>query len=264
MGSPVQDAIDGDGETPVREVHVDRYLIATTTVTNADFARFVADTGYRTTAEASGWSFVFVGLATAQARRSGRPSPQLPWWLAVPGATWREPHGPGSSLLERADHPVVHVSWNYAAAYASWAGGRLPSEAEWEKGARAGRRQTRFPWGDELEADGRHHCNVFQGTFPDHDTALDGFAGTAPVRSFPANDIGLHEVIGNVWEWCADRFIERGASGEHQVERVLKGGSYLCHESYCRRYRLGARTRQFEDTTADNVGFRLAANAPAR
>ena len=162
-------------------------------------------TGYRSDAERYGWSFVFAGLLPA-----GYPLlnavPQAPWWRQVYGADWRHPEGPTSSLTERMDHPVVHVSWNDAAAYCRWAGRRLPTEAEWECAARGGLAQARYAWGDELAPGGRWMCNIWQGTFPTDNTLADGHLGTAPVDAFDPNGFGLHNVAGNVWEWCADWF----------------------------------------------------------
>lgn len=237
----------GDREGPVREVWVDEFLMDTCAVSNAQFARFVTATGYRTDAERLGESFVFAGLLDdAQA-----PSvPGLPWWRVVAGACWRAPQGSGSTWVGREDHPVVHVSWNDARAYAHWAGKRLPSEAQWEAAARGGRVGSVFPWGDELVLDGVHRCNVWQGDFPLHNSGDDGFIGTAPVDSFEANGYGLYNMIGNVWEWCADPWSEGSAA------KVIRGGSYLCHASYCNRYRLSARSHNTPDSSTGHMGFR--------
>lgn len=171
------------------------------------------------------------------------------------GAWWRCPEGPGSDLDGRWDHPVVQVSWHDAAAYCKWAGKRLPSEVEWEYAARGGLDQARYPWGDELTPGGEHRCNIWQGQFPVRNTAEDGHVGTAPVEAFAPNGFGLHNVSGNVWEWCADRFT--GAS----ENRAMRGGSYLCHDSYCNRYRVAARTSNTPDSASGNLGFRCAADA---
>jgi formylglycine-generating enzyme required for sulfatase activity len=244
--------------------HVDRCAVS-----NADFAAFVARTGYRTDAERLGWAFVFGGLLP-----DDFPPTQgvaaAPWWRVVEGADWRHPEGPHSDVTSRSGHPVVQVSWHDAAAYAAWAGKRLPTEAEWERAARGGLAQKRFPWGDEREPGGRHRMNVWQGTFPSRNTAEDGWYGTCPVDEFEPNGYGLHNTTGNVWEWCADWFSPsyrvrdrrtdpRGpGSGE---ERVTKGGSYLCHESYCRRYRVAARSPVTPDSACGNIGFRCVVTA---
>ena len=243
-----------DGESPSRPVSVDGFRIAACTVSNDDFARFTAATGYLTTAEREGWSFVFGGLLPDDFPPT-RAVAQAPWWRQVQGAGWRHPEGPASDLVGRSDHPVVHVSWIDARAYCLWAGGRLPSEAEWEYAARGGLERRRFPWGDDLTPDGEHRMNVFQGRFPESDTGEDGFAGTAPVHAFARNGYGLHNATGNVWEWTADRF-GPGRPGQ----RVTRGGSYLCHESYCWRYRCAARSANTPDSSAGNIGFRLAAD----
>ncbi|GAA3517282.1 formylglycine-generating enzyme family protein [Actinocatenispora rupis] len=268
MGSDDPDGFPDDAEGPVREVTVSPFRIASTAVTNAQFARFVKETGYRTEAETFGWSYVFHLLVPAALRRAAPPAPAaVPWWLGITGAYWRAPEGPGSDITARQNHPVVHVSHNDALAYCAWAGVRLPTEAEWEYAARGGLDQARFPWGDELTPRGQHRCNVWQGDFPTRNTEADGFLGTAPVKSFRPNGFGLYNVAGNVWEWCADRF-----GGDHLSRpltdptgppdgdsRVLKGGSYLCHHSYCNRYRVGARSRNTPDSSSGNTGFRVAA-----
>ncbi|HVX43450.1 MAG TPA: formylglycine-generating enzyme family protein [Mycobacteriales bacterium] len=270
MGTDDPTGFPDDGEGPVRNVTLRPFRIAPTTVTNAQFAAFVKATGYQTDAERFGWSFVF-GLFVPPQLRAARPaSPaEAPWWFAIEGAFWRTPEGPGSAVADRQNHPVVHVSWNDAQAYCSWAGVRLPTEAEWEFAARGGSEQTRFPWGDELEPRGRHRCNVWQGRFPTINTEDDGFVGTAPVKSFRPNGFGLYNVCGNVWEWCTDWFatdhMERPLTDpcgpESGESRVIKGGSYLCHASYCNRYRVGARSGNTPDSSTGNTGFRVAADA---
>ncbi|HVI37219.1 MAG TPA: SUMF1/EgtB/PvdO family nonheme iron enzyme, partial [Gaiellales bacterium] len=181
-----------------------------------------------------------------------RANATAPWWRQVPGASWRAPAGSGSAA--QADHPVVHVSWHDAQAYCAWAGGRLPSEREWEFAARGGLEQARFPWGDELTPGGEHRCNVWQGDFPAHNTLEDGYYGTAPADAFPPNGFGLHNTSGNVWEWCAGAFLQPDL-------RAMRGGSHLCHASYCNRYRVSARTGATPDSSSGNTGFRLVADA---
>ncbi len=254
MGSD-EDRYPDDGESPARAVDVDGFRISAYTVTNEDFGRFVAATGYLTTAEREGWSFVFGGLLPDDFPPT-RAVAQAPWWRQVHGASWRHPEGPASGIDDRSDHPVVHVSWIDARAFCRWAGGRLPSEVEWEFAARGGLERRRYPWGDELTPNGEHRMNVFQGRFPGMDTGEDGFVGTAPAQAFAPNGYGLHNTTGNVWEWTADRF-GPGRPGQ----RVTRGGSYLCHDSYCWRYRCAARSGNTPDSTAGNVGFRMAADS---
>ena len=183
---------------------------------------------------------------------------KAPWWRQVYGADWRHPDGPESDLDEKGRHPVVHVSWQDAAAYCEWLGTRLPSEAEWENAARGGLAGKVFPWGDELEPDGAHRMNVWQGDFPASNSVDDGYYGTAPTDAFAPNGFGLHNATGNVWEWTADWFdvafrnsdARRNPQGPPSGEfRVQKGGSYLCHESYCRRYRIAARQGNAPDSS---------------
>jgi len=266
MGSEDRWAYPEDGEGPVKEVEVSAFSIGAYAVTNADFSRFVAETGYVTDAERFRWSFVFAGLLPDDFPPTEGVA-QAPWWRKVKGADWGHPEGPHSSIAERLDHPVVHVSWNDADAYCAWTGARLPTEAEWEFAARGGLRGKAYPWGDELEPGGEHRMNVWQGDFPARNTAADGFGGTAPVTSFARNGYSLFNTTGNVWEWAADWFHptfrqrdrRRDPKGPgHGTSRVQKGGSYLCHHSYCRRYRIAARQGSTPDSSIGNVGFRCA------
>ncbi|UCH27066.1 MAG: formylglycine-generating enzyme family protein [Trueperaceae bacterium] len=264
MGSD-DPSFPADGEGPVREVHIDPFWIDTCAVSNADFADFVEATGYLTEAEGFEWSFVFHLFLPADFPPT-RAMAAAPWWRQVFGADWRHPEGPHSDIEERMDHPVVHVSWNDALAYASWAGKRLPREAEWEYAARGGLEQMRYPWGDQLSPKGKYRCNIWQGTFPAKNTVKDGYLGTAPVDAFQTNGFGLYNVVGNVWEWCADWFsadYHRDGPRDNPQgppagdAKVTKGGSYLCHASYCNRYRLGARTHNTPDSSTGHMGFRL-------
>lgn len=257
--------IPQDGEYPPRTAKLRPFAVDACAVTNARFARFIADTGYITDAQRYGWSFVFHGLLDnpdSYQRLAG-----LEWWCHVEGACWEHPEGGGSDITARMDHPVTHVSWRDATAFATWAGGRLPTEAEWECAAQGGQRQARFPWGEaEPDDTGFTPCNIWQGTFPHTNTAADGYIGTAPAQSFGANGYGLYNMVGNTWEWTADRFRIRslGKAAKHANAqaaktgaRVLKGGSFLCHKSYCYRYRIAARTFNTPDTTLSHTGFRL-------
>lgn len=255
MGDDSEWAYPDDGESPVRSVEVAPFAMAAYAVSNDDFGAFVADTGYRTDAEQHGASFVFAGLLPDDFPDT-RGVAAAPWWRQVVSASWRHPEGPGSSLDGRGDHPVVHVSRTDAEAWCAWAGLRLPTESEWEYAARA-RASTVWPWGDELAPGGQHLANTFQGEFPVLDTAEDGWAGTAPVDAFPPNAFGLWNMVGNVWEWTADVFVSPADRSGGRT--VIKGGSYLCHASYCRRYRPGARSGSTPDTSLGNLGFRPAA-----
>jgi formylglycine-generating enzyme required for sulfatase activity len=259
----------GDGEGPAHRVRLSPFRIDPHAVSNARFAAFADATRHVTDAERYGWSFVFGGLLPDDFPPT-RAVSHAPWWRQVEGADWRHPEGPHSDVRGREGHPVVHVSWNDATAFCEWEGTSLPTEAEWEYAARGGLEGQRYPWGAELEPGGEHRMNVFQGRFPGENTCADGFAGTAPVDAFPPNGYGLHNMTGNVWEWCADWF----ASGYYGVSlaadppgpaegthRVMRGGSYLCHESYCNRYRVDARSANEPDSSTGNLGFRVTAPA---
>ncbi len=259
MGEAEPMAYPGDGEAPAY-ASVAPFSIGATTVTTAAFAAFIADTGYVTDAERYEWSFVFGGLLPDDFAET-RGVVGAEWWRQVFGATWRTPEGPQSSSATRADHPVVHVSFNDAKAYATWSETRLPTEAEWEFAARAGSTTT-WPWGNELEPAGEQRMNVFQGTFPHTNTAADGWAGTCPADAFVPNEFGMFNMVGNVWEWTADGFTatERHVAAKPNTPVLLKGGSFLCHASYCRRYRPAARMGSAADSSSSNMGFRVAAD----
>ncbi len=267
MGTDTKEGFPADGEGPVRKVTVDPFYIDLYPVTNQKFGEFVQKTQYKTEAEEFGWSFVFQNhiRPDLRARLTVDTVPGAEWWFKMRGADWRHPEGPDASIDERPYHPVVHVSWNDATAFADWAGKRLPTEAEWELAARGGLEQKLYPWGDELMPDGKHLCNIWQGEFPLVDTAEDGYAAPAPVDAFPPNAYGLYTATGNVWEWCADWFHPthhlraprvNPTGPQSGAAKIIKGGSYLCHKSYCNRYRVAARTANSPDSSTTNMGFR--------
>lgn len=237
-------------EGPPRRVTVDGFWMSATEVTNAQFAEFVAATGYRTEAERVPTP---IAGAPPEMRKPGSavfriPTPSDPnWWIWVPGADWRHPDGPGSSIEGRGNDPVVQVTYNDALAFASWAGVSLPSEEQWEYAARAGGAALPEP----LDPNGKPQANYYQGVFPVRDVGSDGYTSRAPVGCFKANDLGLHDMIGNVWEWTTSQ------PAEGQPTNVIKGGSFLCAANYCARYRAAARQFQERDLGTDHIGFRI-------
>lgn len=261
---------------PVHQVSVDGFWMDRTEVTNDQFAKFVAATGYVTVVERppapelKPFSLVFHKPDRDLDPREADPRD---WWRAVPGACWKHPEGPHSDLKGRDNHPVVHICYEDAVAFATWAGKRLPTEAEWEYAARGGRDRNAFAWGNELQPGGKPMANTWQGKFPSHNTLADGYLGTAPVGSFPPNDFGLSDMAGNVWEWCADWYQPkyfpdasarnpRGPSTSHDPnepgvpKRVQRGGSYLCCDNYCMRYKVGGRGKGEPESTGSHIGFR--------
>jgi formylglycine-generating enzyme len=271
-------------EAPARNVTVGGFWIDARPVTNAEFGRFARKTGYVTTAERAPEADDYPGarpemlvpFSTVFVPPPHRVSLADPyqWWQPVPGADWRHPAGPGSSVKSKPDHPVVHVSWADVVAYASWVGKQIPTEAEWELAARGGLDGAEFAWGNELTPAGRWMANTWQGEFPVQNTADDGYERTSPVGVFPANGYGLYDMIGNVWEWTSDWYGSHagpsggccgGAAREQSIDRrdpariprrVMKGGSHLCAPNYCRRYRPAARMAQPIDTSTSHLGFR--------
>jgi formylglycine-generating enzyme len=249
-------------EAPMREVKIKAFDIDATEVTNAQFARFVDATGYVTEAERvpdpaqippdAPASLSLPGAAVFSTPTSNDPY----WWAYRPGANWRHPQGPKSSIEGKQSFPVVQIAYVDAAAYAKWAGRRLPTEAEWEYAASAGAK-TLYPWGNERVPEGKHRANTWQGQFPQNDRADDGYAGLAPVGCYGANAFGLYDMIGNAWEWTATPYLGSGReriSGEPVY--TIKGGSFLCADNYCRRYRATARQPQEAGFGSNHIGFR--------
>ncbi|KAJ8688420.1 hypothetical protein QAD02_024215 [Eretmocerus hayati] len=259
-----------DGEGPIRYAELDSFYMDKYEVSNADFEKFVEATGHKTEAEKFGDSFVFEGLLSDDVKDDIKEAvAQAPWWLPVKGASWRKPEGDDSDITDRMDHPVVHVSWNDAVAYCNWLGKRLPTEAEWEATCRGGLKDRLFPWGNKLNPKDEHRTNIWQGEFPTNNTEEDGFKGTNPVSHFKPNAYGVHNIVGNVWEWTSDWWQtghpigrqKNPLGGPKGSDKVKKGGSYLCHKSYCYRYRCAARSQNTPDTSAGNLGFRCALSA---
>ena len=254
-----------DGEGPLREKRVKPFAITTGTITNRDFAAFVEATGYLTEAEHIGWTFVFWSQVAADVGPT-QGVVDIDWWRRVDGASWKHITGPNCEAVGALqDHPAVHISWNDARAYASWIGGRLPTEAEWEHAARGGLGDVRFPWGgNEPDDESYQPCNIWQGRFPDQNTGRDGYVTTAPAHAFEPNGYGLFNMVGNVWEWTSEPFKLRSQKKSARARqkamvghKLQKGGSFLCHKSYCYRYRIAARIGNTPDSATTHTGFRV-------
>lgn len=272
IGNAHNNGIPKDNEGPAIMLQFSEFYMSETTVTNEHFVKFVEATGYVTEAEQVQSSLVFRGLLNIHDLEEGvdyyRTS--MPWWIEVRGSNWKKPEGENSTIEDRLDHPVVHITWNDAKAYCEWVGGRLPTEVEWEVAARGGQKGLIYPWGNSLVVDGSYFANTWQGNFPLQNEALDGYIGTAPSTEFFVNEYGLHQMIGNVWEWCINparipltQFITQRYSDfienitdEKDVFYALRGGSFLCHNSYCNRFRVAARNGNTKGSSASNLGFR--------
>ena len=283
------EACDMPDALPVHQVSVEGFWMDPTPVTNAEFERFVNATGFVTVAERQPDPKDFPGVppdklvaGSAVFQATSHPVPlddPRQWWQYTPGANWTHPEGRGSSVRDRPDHPVVHIAFEDALAYARWAGKRLPTEAEFEFAARGGLDRNRYPWGNELTPGGKAVANTWQGRFPAKDRGEDGYTGTSPVTAFPPNRFGLYDMGGNVWQWCADWYRPdyyaalaragplannpHGPGGSYDVQepgaakRVVRGGSYLCTDQYCARYLVGSRGKAEVSSGASNLGFRL-------
>lgn len=284
-------------ESPAHRVKVDGFWIDPYPVTNAQFAKFVEETGHVTFCEKAVDPSLYPGAKPEMLQPASvifvKPPGKVnlnnhyQWWQFIPGTNWRTPQGPGSSIADRMDHPVVHVTWSDVQAYAKWAQKKLPTEAEWEFAARGGHEALEYAWGTELIPEGKHYANIWQGEFPWQNIAEDGFEGTSPVGHYPANDYGVFDMIGNVWEWTVDWYSPhhpdeklkaccipknpRGPSEDQSYDsrslvkiprKVMKGGSHLCAPNYCRRYRPAARMAQPIDTSTSHLGFRCVIRGP--
>lgn len=279
-------AIPLDGEGPAVERTVAPFYLDRFETSNAEFAAFVEDTGYKTDAEVFGWSFVHEDLVSDEVKETiTQAVAEVQWWLPVTGADWRHPEGPDTDVFDeaddRSDYPAVHVSHRDAVAFCKWKGGRLPTEAEWEFASRGGKKDRKFAWGNKLMPRGEHRANIWHGEFPHNNTADDGYWGACPVWEFgPQNKFGLYNMIGNVWEWVSDRWLVDRVHGDplvgetdaatttdfhgdtvSAIEVTKKGGSYMCHASYCYRYRNAARSHNTDDSTSSNLGVRCARDA---
>lgn len=288
-GTFIMGSVNFPDAQPLREVEVSSFYMDEHEVTNAQFQKFVEETNYVTVAERPlnpkdfpgadpdllhAGSAVFVG--SQETKDLSNP---YSWWKYVPGANWRHPEGPGSDIRGRENHPVVHIAYEDAEAYAKWAGKRLPTEAEWEYAAKANCNQHEiYYWGDEITPQGKWMANIYQGKFPKHNTGEDGYKGTAPVKSYAPNPFGLYDMVGNVWEWCSDFYLPyyskedrkdpKGPDHSHDplepglIKRVQRGGSFLCHDKYCERYKAGARGKAEVNSPTNHVGFRCVKDLP--
>jgi len=266
MGTNSDIGFPDDGEGPEKTINLNQFHIDIYSVTNSEFEKFITETKYITEAEQYGWSFVFYKLLSkVTLAKIEYKVTSTPWWCVVKNAYWRRPEGPKSNIKNRGDHPVVHISWNDAVNYCTWANKRLPTEAEWEYAAQGGVENSIYPWGNELIPNNEHQCNIWQGEFPKENSLEDGYLSTAPVYSYKSNGYGLYNIVGNVWEWTQDWFSTSypkirdtnnplgPGTGE---SKVIKGGSFLCHKSYCNRYRIAARSSNTTNSSTSNLGFR--------
>lgn len=272
IGNIHDNGIMNDKEGPAVMLEFSDFYMSETTVTNENFLSFIDDTGYVTDAEKINSSLVFRGLVNLNGLVEGKDyfRTSMSWWIEMMGACWNKPEGPNSSVINKMNHPVVHITWQDAREYCDWAGGKLPTEVEWEVAARGGRQGLEYPWGNNLVEDGKYYANTWQGKFPHKNEALDGYIGTAPVKKFFVNNYGLYQMVGNVWEWCLNHariplsdFLNPTYSNpiasemkEENIFYAMRGGSFLCHHSYCNRYRVAARNGNTRKSSSSNLGFR--------
>ncbi|AHI52953.1 sulfatase-modifying factor 1 [Spiroplasma culicicola AES-1] len=275
MGSNKSDGFAYDLESPEVIVNVNDFEIASTPVTNQEFQKFVNATGYITDAEHNNKSFVFRDSISQEIKEISNIVEGLPWWYEVIGANWKQPFGPNSSIEDLLDHPVVHVSRKDAIEYCKWAGLRLPTEAEWEFAARGGLEKKPYPWGDELYINGERNCNIWNGEFPEWDNKKE-LPQVKPVKSYTPNGYGLYQMSGNVWEWCLNRrWVELKDFNDNNylntlfsdvyknienAQYAIRGGSFLCHDNYCRRYKVHGRNGNIANSTSNNLSFRCVKN----
>jgi len=259
--------IPQDGEAPARTVILNPFAIDKYEVSNGEFREFVLATKHITEAEKFGDSFVMDYFLAEEVNKDIKQAVKdAQWWLPVPNANWKQPEGKGSTIKDRLNHPVVHVSWNDALAYCRWKGSRLPTEAEWEYACRGGKQNRLFPWGNKYKPRDEHRVNIWQGNFPHNNTAEDGCKGTCEVDTFLQNNYKLHNMVGNVWEWVLDWWttnhsykpVSNPRGPESGKDKVKKGGSFMCSKKFCYRYRCAARNFNSADSTASNLGFRCA------
>ncbi|ATZ18736.1 serine/threonine protein phosphatase [Williamsoniiplasma somnilux] len=272
MGSKNSDSFKVDNSQTIKSVKVESFFIDETPVTNLEFQKFIQDTSYITEAEKYNASFVFTALLDEKTKQKSNPVDFDKLWYYVQGANWKNPEGPHSDIKTRMNHPVVHVSRNDAIEYCNWSGKRLLTEAEWEYAARGGLENQKFPWGNELLLNEEWNCNIWQGEFPFGNTKEDGFLGTAPVKTFKPNNYGLYQMVGNVWEWCSnpkdvdyDYFNQQNSHNIYNANKkqsnnffAIRGGSFLCHDKFCKRYKVYSRNSNSAESTSSNLSFRCA------
>ncbi len=269
MGSDSEDGFIYDKEGPPTLIEINGFYIDETSVTNEEFQKFINETNYITEAEKFGNSFVFAALLTDEERVKYQKADLMGIWFDVPGANWKHPQGPKSNIINKMNYPVVHVSLYDAIEYCKWSGKRLPTEAEWEYAARGGLIQNKFSWGNEIKQNNKYNLNIWNGDFPFGNTLEDGFLDLAPAKSFEPNGYGVYQMLGNIWEWCINtknvslEYFQKNKTNEisnleinENKDYAIRGGSYLCHDGFCKRYKVYSRNGTAPRSTAGNMGFR--------